>query len=77
MPAKHSKKNQKQSQQRRIAGYGWIPDLPDDRDYLFGVRRPVAAAATPTPSPHQTAPTIRRYPRAASLLGIWSGQFLT
>jgi C1A family cysteine protease len=28
---------------RRITGYGWIPDLPDGRDYLFGARRPMAA----------------------------------
>jgi C1A family cysteine protease len=24
-------------------GYGWVPDLPDQRDYLYGVLRPVPA----------------------------------
>jgi C1A family cysteine protease len=37
--ATESKKNRG----RRISGYGWIPDLPDARDYLFGVRRPPTA----------------------------------
>lgn len=30
--------------QRRITGYGWLPDLPDGRDFLFGARRPQPAA---------------------------------
>src|SRR5438105_2592268 len=29
---------------RKVARYGWIPDLPDGRDYLFGARRPLPEA---------------------------------
>jgi len=32
--------------QRRIGGYGWAPDLPDHRDFLYAVP-PVTAAALP------------------------------
>jgi C1A family cysteine protease len=45
MPAKKkSGKGQKNIPGRKIAKYGWIPDLPDSRDYLFGVRRPLSVA---------------------------------
>jgi C1A family cysteine protease len=33
--------------QRRIAGYGWHPDLPDHRDLMYAVPHAVAAAALP------------------------------
>ena len=39
MKKKNSSKNI-----RRIAHYGWLPDLPDHRDFLFGVRHPLKAA---------------------------------
>jgi C1A family cysteine protease len=29
--------------QRKIAGYGWIPDLPDQRDHLYAAPGPVLA----------------------------------
>ncbi len=32
---------------RQIAGYGWLPDIPDSRDHLFGVSRP-APSGLPT-----------------------------
>ena len=35
-------KSKKISVGRKIARYGWIPDLPDHRDFLFGARRPLA-----------------------------------
>jgi C1A family cysteine protease len=33
--------------QRRVAGYGWHPDLPDRRDLMYAVPHAVAAAALP------------------------------
>jgi len=33
---------------RQISGYGWIPDLPDGRDYLFGARRSVPTDLPPS-----------------------------
>jgi C1A family cysteine protease len=33
--------------QRRLAGYGWHPDLPDQRDLVYAVPHAVAAAALP------------------------------
>jgi C1A family cysteine protease len=33
--------------QRKIARYGWVPDLPDHRDFLFGARRKVPAKFPP------------------------------
>jgi C1A family cysteine protease len=44
---KTSGKPQKNASGRKIARYGWTPDLPDGRDYLFGARRPMPA---PLPS---------------------------
>lgn len=34
--------------QRKIAGYGWIPDLPDQRDLLFTARPATAGPLPPT-----------------------------
>src|SRR4051794_2122996 len=31
--------SKKGNEKREITGYGWIPDLPDGRDYYFGARR--------------------------------------
>ena len=44
MTKKRSKSVQPKGKDRQVAGYGWIPDLPDARDYLFGTRRPLQAA---------------------------------
>ncbi len=33
---------------RHKSAYGWLPDLPDHRDYLFGVRRPLVQALPPS-----------------------------
>src|SRR5471032_900407 len=43
MVRKSSKQSRKIVQGRKVAGYGWIPDLPDGRDYLFGARRQLRA----------------------------------
>src|SRR5215469_10984354 len=32
---------------RRVGGYGWHPDLPDHRDFMYAVPAVVAAAALP------------------------------
>jgi C1A family cysteine protease len=32
---------------RRVAGYGWHPDLPDNRDFMYAVPATIAAAALP------------------------------
>ena len=32
---------------RKIARYGWTPDLPDHRDHMFAAPPPVAAALPP------------------------------
>ncbi len=29
-------------------GYGWVPDLPDRRDFLYGAVRPVPAVLPPS-----------------------------
>src|ERR1700687_3608448 len=34
-------------QPRKIQGYGWVPDLPDHRDFLFAAA-PAVMAALPT-----------------------------
>ena len=34
--------------QRRIGGYGWAPDLPDHRDFLYAVPHVTAAALPPS-----------------------------
>jgi len=34
--------------QRRISGYGWAPDLPDHRDFLYSVPPVVGAALPPS-----------------------------
>jgi C1A family cysteine protease len=34
--------------QRKIAGYGWIPDLPDQRDHLYAVPGPILSQLPPT-----------------------------
>ena len=44
MVKKWKEQVRRQDQGRQISGYGWIPDLPDGRDYLFGARRPIPAA---------------------------------
>ena len=41
-------KPQKKAPSRKIARYGWTPDLPDGRDYLFGARRPLLAVLPPS-----------------------------
>ncbi len=33
--------------QQRIPGYGWLPDLPDHRDLMFGAVRPVPPTLPP------------------------------
>src|SRR5437764_12948692 len=33
----------KASSARKIKGYGWVPDIPDARDFLFSAPRPVLA----------------------------------
>jgi C1A family cysteine protease len=33
---------------RKIAGYGWIPDLPDQRDHLYAAPPPVVSALPPS-----------------------------
>jgi C1A family cysteine protease len=33
---------------RKIARYGWIPDLPDERDHLYAAPPPILAALPPT-----------------------------
>jgi len=43
MAKKSVKKTRTTNTGRRISGYGWIPDLPDGRDYLFGARRAIPA----------------------------------
>jgi C1A family cysteine protease len=32
---------------RKVAGYGWVPDLPDARDLMFAAAAPVLAALPP------------------------------
>ena len=43
--------------QRKIAGYGWLPDLPDQRDLLFTAR---PATAGPLPTIADLRPGCRR-----------------
>src|SRR3989440_2703094 len=33
---------------RKVAGYGWIPDLPDQRDHLYAAPPPVVSALPPS-----------------------------
>jgi len=44
MAKKREKQIRQQDKDRQISGYGWIPDLPDGRDYLFGARKPIPTA---------------------------------
>ena len=38
MTKKRLKQGQGRGNGRKVAGYGWIPDLPDARDYLFWIQ---------------------------------------
>jgi len=33
---------------RKLAGYGWVPDLPDARDHIYTAARPVLTALPPS-----------------------------
>jgi len=46
--AKKPVKLQKIVSGRKIARYGWTPDLPDGRDYLYGARQPMPATLPPS-----------------------------
>jgi len=48
MAAKHKKLARKIVSGRKVARYGWIPDLPDHRDHLFATRRLAAPALPPS-----------------------------
>ena len=48
MRTKRIKPVQKTVPGRKMAGYGWTPDLPDHRDHLFGAKRPRVAALPPS-----------------------------
>jgi C1A family cysteine protease len=46
------------SSSRKISPYGWLPDLPDQRDYLFGARRPSAAVLPKHVDLRSTCPPV-------------------
>jgi len=43
---------------RKIARYGWIPDLPDQRDHLFAAAPPVIAALPPSADLRAACPAV-------------------
>jgi C1A family cysteine protease len=40
----HAKKRDSGTTHRHMRGYGWLPDLPDHRDILYGTERKIPAA---------------------------------
>jgi C1A family cysteine protease len=43
---------------RKIAGYGWIPDLPDQRDHLYAAPPPVVSALPPSSDLRADCPPV-------------------
>ena len=43
---------------RKIAGYGWIPDLPDQRDHLYAAPPPVVSALPPSADLRPDCPPV-------------------
>jgi C1A family cysteine protease len=43
---------------RKIARYGWIPDLPDERDHLYAAPPPVLAALPPSTDLRPQCPAV-------------------
>jgi len=43
---------------RQNARYGWLPDLPDDRDFLYGVRHPARISLPPVVDLRATCPPV-------------------
>jgi C1A family cysteine protease len=43
---------------RKVAGYGWIPDLPDQRDHLYAAPPPVVSALPPSSDLRPDCPPV-------------------
>src|SRR5438309_11862192 len=42
----------------KIAGYGWIPDLPDQRDHLYAAPPPILSALPPSADLRADCPAV-------------------
>ncbi len=56
-------------QRQRIPRYGWVPDLPDHRDLLYGAVRPVPPALPPRVDLRQTCSAIEDQGNLGSCTG--------
>ena len=43
---------------RKIAGYGWVPDLPDQRDHIYAAPPPVVSALPPSADLRADCPPV-------------------
>ena len=53
----------------RKLGYGWVPDLPDHRDYMYGAVRAVPAVLPPSVDLRPTCPPVEDQGQLGSCTG--------
>ncbi len=67
--AKKKSRSQSKVKRQRLPRYGWVPDLPDHRDLLYGAVRPVPAILPPRVDLRQTCSAVEDQGNLGSCTG--------